>query len=237
MVSVLIVKNMELLKIRGGNKESFENKQYNIGIGISLGNKWFTVENIVEQIQWVLPYTKESLIIFIADSIHAINIEVKEGISHEEALSKAKEMGKILLEKLREEMQSKNINTTKIQYATWEDITDNEPYRLKVKYLYNLYEKDELFRNKIHKIVRAFTEKDDRGYSDEEINYLGTYVLEELPELLNRAPIKDVVCDAYAYPHDGGVPRLIDAIQQGKKFPEIKENILTTEPKVFLEVR
>ena len=34
---------MELYKIRGGNKEDLENKKYTLSVGISLGNKWFTI--------------------------------------------------------------------------------------------------------------------------------------------------------------------------------------------------
>lgn len=49
--------------------------------------------------------------------------------------------------------------------------------------------------------------------------------------------MKGVVCDAFTYPFDGELPELTEKIQNGEIFPEIKENIMDTEPKVFLEVR
>lgn len=62
-------------------------------------------------------------------------------------------------------------------------------------------------------------------------------VIEELPEVLARTPIKGMTFDAYAYPFDGELPELVERIQRGDIFPEIKESIMDTEPKVFLEVR
>ena len=45
---------MQLHKIRGGDKEQLEKGEYTICVGISLGNRWFTTENIIELIRWSL---------------------------------------------------------------------------------------------------------------------------------------------------------------------------------------
>ena len=69
---------MELKKIRSGNKDLLINKEYNIGVGISLGNKWFTPENIFGLIEFSLEYTKRRVVVYVADTIHAVNIEIRE---------------------------------------------------------------------------------------------------------------------------------------------------------------
>ncbi|OHA88878.1 MAG: hypothetical protein A3C70_01680 [Candidatus Zambryskibacteria bacterium RIFCSPHIGHO2_02_FULL_43_14] len=65
---------MKLHKIRTGNREDLEDKKYTLSIGVSLGNKWFTIENIIDLIRWSLPRTKYDLVVYVGDSIHAINL-------------------------------------------------------------------------------------------------------------------------------------------------------------------
>jgi len=45
---------MKLYKIRGGTEEELYKRNYNIGVGISLGNKWFSAENILGLVEWSL---------------------------------------------------------------------------------------------------------------------------------------------------------------------------------------
>ena len=77
---------MKLYKVRSGEERLVYNKSYNIGVGISLGNKWFSVENILGLIEWSLKYTKDFVIVYVADSIHAINIEVRNRKSQQRHL-------------------------------------------------------------------------------------------------------------------------------------------------------
>ena len=93
---------MRLHKIISGELRKLENKEYQIGIGISLGNKWFTVDNIVELTRWCLDYSKDKVIVYVADSIHAINLEVRKQISREKAEKIADEMGDKYLNRSRD---------------------------------------------------------------------------------------------------------------------------------------
>ena len=110
---------MQLYKIRGGNKEKLESKQYNIGIGISLGNKWFSVDNIVALTKWALPYTREKVIIYVADSIHAINVEVRNRVTFQSALKKVDKLGSDILEQTRLVLESElpGADLAKITYC------------------------------------------------------------------------------------------------------------------------
>lgn len=229
---------MNLYTIRGGNKEDLEAKKYTIGIGISLGNKWFSVENIMGLIKWSIQYSKDKVIVYVADSIYAINLEVRNEIGYEKALEKANKQGDDILNavKLRTESELSEEDRARIEYVKWEEIRDGK-YQRKVEYLKSLYNEETDFQSFIHSFVKNFVSKEEKNFSGEEIHRLGEYIIEELPEIINRVAMKGTVCDAYTYPFDGEVTKMAEEIQKGERFPEIKENIMDTEPKVFLEVR
>ncbi len=229
---------MELISIRSGSIGKLRNKEYVLSIGISLGNKWFTPENIAELIKWSLKYSKEKVVIYVGDSIHAINLEVKKGISFDKALEEARAMGDELLTQVQatmSELLSKEV-FSKLHFATWNDVVDDS-YKSKVAYLENLYENNQNFRDTLESIAKASVANGQKTYSEEELHRLGSYIVEELPHQLNKVQIDGIVCDALVYPFDGEIPALVEAIQKGKRFAEIRKNILDTEPKVFLEVR
>ena len=125
----------------------------------------------------------------------------------------------------------------RIVFAKWKDLT-NEVYKNKVAWLYDKYEKDLDFSLKIQKIVSDMVSNEIRNFSGDEIKKLGTYILEELPECLYQVKMKTYECQAWVYPYaTGPLMDFIEEIQQGKIYPEIKEKIIDTEPKVLLEVR
>lgn len=229
---------MKLHRVRGGTIEALEQRQYNIGVGISLGNKWFSPENIVEATKWALSHTREHVVIYVADTIHAINLSVRNKVSLERARRIAVRYGHELMTKVQEEVPKhlSQEEISKIIYATWDDI-DNTAYRAKVNYLYGLYESNTEFKRCIQDVVHGWVAKEARAFREDEIEKFGTYILEELPEVSGRVPIKGIVYEAYAYPCDGELTQLVEKLQKGEMFPEIKQNIMDTEPKVFLELR
>lgn len=229
---------MQLYNIRGGDKKDLENKKYTIGVGISLGNKWFTVENIMELIKWALDYSKDNVIIYVADSIHAINIEVRNQISFQKALLKANNLGDRLIQEVKERAEKELLpqEIERLVYLKWDQII-NEKFREKITYLNDLYKKNKEFKHAIHSIIMNHVSREKRSFSGVDIDRFGQYIIEELPEILTRVEMGNTICDAYAYPHDGELPKFVEQLQKGEIFPEIKENIMDTEPKVFLEVR
>lgn len=216
-----------------------EEKAYTIEIGISLGNKWFTPNTVAEQTAWALRYTKDVVVICVADTIHAINIGVRKRISRTAALRIAKADGAYLLTETKKRIEEIFDAHTqqRVVYATWSDVVD-QSYRIKLERLYTLYKNDAAFKDAIHALVAEHVSKETRTFSEEDIRILGTYLIEELPSVLCRVPIKGIRCDAYTYPFDGAVPEFVEEIQMGKKFAELRAmGILDTESKVFLEVR
>ena len=229
---------MNLYTIRSGTKAELESKKYNIGVGISLGNKWFTPENILELIKWSLVFTREKVVVYVADSIHALNIEVRNGRNPKKAIEIALEMGQNIIDqvKLLVDKEVYIADREKIVYAHWNDLVDDY-YKSKVDYFYNLYKNDVEFRNYIIGLVRSHIKNEPRTFGDEAIDKLAYYILEELPEVLCRVDIAGISCDAYIYPFDGELTQFVEKLQKGLIFPEIKRAILDTEPKVFIEVR
>jgi len=229
---------MELISIRGGTKEELEARKYTIGVGISLGNKWFTPENIADLVNWAFRFSKDRVIVYVADSIHALNIESRNGKSPEKSLEMALALGEEILNATREvvrKMLPEDL-LKKVAYVKWSELQD-EKYLKKVKYLYSFFDNDRDFHKKITGIVHHHIEKEKRNFNDDALKKMAYYALEELPELLCRVKMGKYECDAYAYPFDGELTELAEQIQKGGIFPFIKKAIIDTEPKVFLEVR
>lgn len=229
---------VKLLQIRSGCKEELENKKYNLGIGISLGSKWHTVSNIIQLIKWSLFYTRENVVVYVADSLHAINLEVLERFSKKQALSAADKMGDELLTSVQQEVkkQFSKENVHRIHFAKWDSI-ETCSYKEKTAFLYSLYETDEPFKKIINASAEHIVLKEARSYSEDEIHRLGCYLIEEMCEIINRVKIGGIVCDALVCPYDSELSRLVGKIQQGTVFPEIKSGIMDTLPKVMLVVR
>ncbi|MFW5853237.1 MAG: tRNA-dependent cyclodipeptide synthase [Patescibacteria group bacterium] len=229
---------MTLHQIRGGTSKALKQKEYNIAIGISLGNKWFTPENIFDLTLWSLDNTKDFVVVYVADLIHAINIEVRDGVSIVKAEKKAKKMGKKMMEDVKQILSEKIEPEVakKIYLATWADFI-NEDYLAKMDYLYNLYGNDQEFQEVILNIVEDFVSKEERTFTVEDKRRFGTYIIEEMPEMLTKLPVGDLVYDANAYPFDSLIAKLCEDIQTGKAFPQIKADIIDQGNRVFLEVR
>lgn len=229
---------MRLYRVRSGSEAELEERSYTIEIGVSLGNKWFTPERIVDLIEWSLPRSRDCVVVNVADTIHAINLEVSERLSPEQALSKARAMGRALLAdaKLEAVRRLSPPDVERVVYTGWDDVMAVE-YGKKTEITRSLYEKDAEFREAIHGMVRNYTSRKEIPYSDSDVHRLGHYIIEELPEVMCRVPIAGIACDAYVYPFDGELTRMVEQIQNRELFPKIAQEVLDTAPKVFLEVR
>lgn len=229
---------MDLLSIRSGTRKNLESKKYNIGVGISLGNKWFTTENILDLVQWSLKYTREKVVVYVADSIHSLNIEARTGKGTKKAKTLSLQQGQNILNEVRNQINGRfsKEEVSRISYAHWDELVD-DLYTENVNYLYSIFNTNNGFKKAVLNLVQNHISKESRAFSDESMEKMAYYILEELPELLCRVKIAGTVYDAYVYPFDGELCTFVQELQNGEIFPEVKEVIITTEPKVFLEVR
>jgi tRNA-dependent cyclodipeptide synthase len=229
---------MHLYRVIGGTEEDLYAKKYNIGVGISLGNKWFSLENIISLTEWALEHTKDFVVVYVADSIHAINIEVRKRKTFQKAMEMAQKMGDEILKEIRllAETRFSPNQLSKIHYEKWDSlITPN--FQDKLDWLNAKYETDLVFRNSIIEIVNGFTKDENREFSDDDKIKLGKYIILELPEIIGRTAINNLLFEAYAYPYDGELVNFVEKIQKGELFPEIRDKVMDTEPKVMLVVR
>jgi tRNA-dependent cyclodipeptide synthase len=227
---------MQLHVVRSGKCEDVLAKRYNIAIGCSLGNKWFTPENVREATLWALDHARDRVCIYVADSIHGINISVRQHIPEEKARAKAMKLGEEFLKKVADALADLPEEQRKrIDLCTWKEVETPE-YKIGVAYLYQLYEQDEEFHKAITAFVRNHVSKEARQFSDHEIDLLGTYILEELPACMNVIALKGTEYDAWAYPHDGKLAEFIEKLQNKEVFPHIAQHVLRKK-KAFLEIR
>src|SRR3989344_7486178 len=79
--------------VRGVKEEEVFNKRFNLYMGISLNNKWFTKEHISKYILWGLKNTKERFGIVVADTLQVTNYRVRSKYARKIAVKKALEEG------------------------------------------------------------------------------------------------------------------------------------------------
>lgn len=212
-----------IVKVRGGKKEDVLSKKHNIFIGISMGNKWFTKEHIKEYIEWALKNTKEKVLIWIADKIHAVNYEVKNNQSHENALKRALREGDkkmIIIKEMIQELSKKE--RERIDIARWGDL-EVLNYHIKLKdFFHEKFSKDKKFKESVLDVV---TSTISLSFTNTQIEKLSEYVLNELPEILATFTFKGVEYGCYPYPINTNVAAFVEKIQDKEIFPEIAKEL------------
>ncbi|MFH0846094.1 MAG: tRNA-dependent cyclodipeptide synthase [Patescibacteria group bacterium] len=213
---------MKINKVLNTIIEEVKSKNFNILIGISLGNKFFSEENIKEYILWALENTKEKVLILIPDKIHAINYEVKNKWPKEKAMKKAIREGEKVIEKIKNILDEISPNKEKIEIIKWEDIETNNHLE-KVKVLKDEFLKNSQFKEKILSTVKENVQSDK--LSDDDYEKLCLYPLEELPFLISGVKYKGIHYDLLPYPGISKIDDLIIDLQEGKNFPEITQKL------------
>jgi len=214
-------------------------KKFNIYLGISLGNKWFTKENIKEYLIWALKYTKEKVGVLVADTLHSVNYEVRNNISPEKAKTKAIKQGdgicKIIQEVIGEFSKE---DQEKIIIIRWDEIVNTKTNEKSKKIFEKKFKEDPKFKEGILRIIREYTSHDkQKKFSDAEIEKLATYILNELPEILHGYEIKGVYFNVYIYPQDSILSEFVDKIQKKEIFPELHNQIENIDANTFVELK
>ena len=222
--------------IRGSTEQEVKSKKFNLYVGISLGNKWFTKEHIREHLLWCLKYTKDRVALLLADTLHAINYEIRNKDSPEKAkqraLKKGDEMVLIFKEIIKELPKDQQ---KKIDIVRWEDIKKNTETRKMLPFLYKEFNENSVFREKILDIVKSFIEYTKDKFNEQDLNSLARYVLEELPELFNGFFYEGTYYNCYTYYEDGPLHQFVEQIQKKELFPEFHKK-LNIKNNIFVEL-
>ena len=211
-----------IVRVRGGSKEDVLNKKFNIFVAISLGNKWFTKENIKEYIFWALKNTRNKVLVLIADRIHAINYEVKNKQTPELSLKRAlREGGKkvILVEEIIKNLSQNE--REKIGVVRWGDLEILDKHKELKEFFHKKFNDDRNFKEAVLDIVEnTISLKLDASKTRE----LSEYVLNELPEVLASFEYKGDVYNCYPYPTNTEIAKFVERIQKREIFSEIYDN-------------
>jgi len=223
--------------VRGGTIEEVKAKKFNIYIGISLGNKWFTEENIKEQILWGLKYTKEKLGLLVADTLHAINYEVRNDEKPEIALSKSIRKGNEMIDILKEIIKTLPKEKQKvIEIIRWDSVKADPFSKKAIPFLFNEYKENIEFNKKILAVIERYLKHSNESLGKKKMDKLSSYILYELPEFLNGFTFKNTYYNCYIYPFDGDSMRMVDKIQKRKLFPYFHDK-LNIKNNVFVELK
>ena len=216
------------------NKKEVESRKFNIWIGISLGNKYFTKKNIKEYILWALENTKEYVAILIADKIHAINYEIRNHYTKQRALQVALRKGKEIKQSISKIIrQLPKEQQKKINILLWKNIENNKEYKSAKKSILQEFKTDPLFHKKIVEISKENTVF---KYNNEEFEKLSSYVLNELPIFIKGVRYKKKLYGLIPYPGLGKIDELTIDLLQGKTFPELTKKLKINHKIAILEV-
>lgn len=214
---------MEIKNYFNTNEKEVRQRKFNIVIGISLGNKYFSKDNIREFIIWATENTKEKVIFLIPDKIHAINYEVKNGYSKERAVKVASRKGeemKSIIEEILFEFPEK---TRKIfNIIKWEDI-ENVEYNKQVNIISKEFKKNIKFRDKIISIARENVK--NKIFVSGDYEKLSEYILKELPFLISGIKYRGIKYGLLPYPGLSEIDYLVSDLHRGVSFPEITKKL------------
>ena len=217
---------MRIEKYLGSSKQEVEAKKFDIWFGVSLGNKYFTKENIKKYLVWCLENTKSELLCIISDRLYAIKLEALDDYSKQRAFRVAYRLGdekeKELFEIIKEFPKEKR---DLIKIARFKEILSTKYYEYRFEILHESYNEDEKFRFFVDKITKEAYSKGPHTLTEKRIKKLAEYVLREIPIYLNGAYYDGKYYQATIYPGLGLIDELIIGLHTGKLFPEISKKL------------
>lgn len=227
---------MKITQYRGTSEDKLITNVHNIWLGISLGNKYFTLEHLEDYIRSSLDLVKEKMLIIIADQPQAVNYEVFEKIKPKTANAKACRNGQKIFDVVNEiilplpkELQEK------IDVIKWGELSKTVWYRHRYEIFCSEFLTNFDFKSKLVEIVKLNMGERIKHLQSQELVKLCEYVLKELPIFMGAMSYKDIVYDLHIYPGLSLMDDLILDIQEGILFPNILKQITITKPLAIAE--
>lgn len=208
------------------NNGDIKNKKFNYWIGISLGNKYFSKDNIQKYIEWAIQHTKDSILIVVADLIHAINLEVLSKKSTKSAIDTALRIGDVKISEIQEIISTLSLKDShEINIVRWSDIETNINHNKRVRILSDEFNKKTDFYNRVIKIIHEYVKNKPNHLTVDDLEKLSCYILHEIPLFLDGINFSGHIYDAILYPGIGLVDILEKDLQEGLLFPELTQKL------------
>ncbi len=218
---------MIINKCLGVPKKEIEDGKHNVWIGVSLGNKWFTKENLKKLIDFSLLYTKESLFICVPGRLHATNLRYFDNLSRADSLKKAFELGDNKLLEVQDIVSNlDDKDKSKIILGNYDDVLTPKFVKQREVLMREFAEKGE-FYNSVIEISNEMIESRGRTQSNERSESVSLYILQELPLFLDGV-VKigtEIVYTAIFYPGLGKLDYLVADILNNNSFKNLREKL------------
>jgi len=223
-------------------KEEVEARKFNIWIGCSLGNSYFTKEHLKAFILWALDHTKEDILVAIPDRIQATNLQVLDRNTPERALKVAMQEGDKRFALLQEIVTALPLEKQHlVKMARWEELERSKYHEYRVKVIFDEFKKKGAFYEYVLNIVKANPKVQTKNPSLEGLEKLAEYVLYEIPVFLNGVKFGGSraeggkVYSLIIYPGFGLFDELCDGLQKHTLFPELSAQLKITNRQAMLE--
>jgi tRNA-dependent cyclodipeptide synthase len=219
------------MRFFGTDSEDIYNKKFNVFVGISISNKKITSDMAFNYLRWAVRNTKEMVAVIIADELNIVNYEILDKYGSEKSRNRAKKVGedfKRLFERAREKL-SKNEGEKVIIYK-WSDVKVSEGYEELRDFLEKQYKEDSEFKAAVLYFVKKYMRKKGRVVEDrEKIDRLASYILGELPTLIEGIKIGGIHYNLVIYPtyFASGMSQFVMDMHEGelKISEKLKEKI------------
>ncbi len=226
---------MRIENILDADIKAIEYRKFNICIGISLGNKYFTKPRVKEFIEWALRYTKNDVLVWVADLPHAVNFEILKGYTKERAEELAIKKGQEIINSVQKIINSLPKETqSKVYIANWNSISRDETTLNHKKAVYEEFKSNPDFKLFVLNLVKK--QLDKRCPKEEyKIERLASYALEELSVLINGIRYGDKAYTLMPYPQATKLNELIHGLQNNELFPKLAQKLLIINKLVMVE--
>ncbi len=202
-------------------------KKHNIWIGISFGNKQFTIDNILKLTETALTFTKDQVLIFLPGRLHAINLQSFEGLSEERAIEQVKIEETKKQEQIEDALQIFSTDQrSRIVLATYDDVLSPE-FDRRLQTLCEEFDHNNDFKDDIHNVVRELLASRGRTVNEERLTLLSNFVLGELPLFLDGLTIKGAPerFTVLLYPGLGFIDELVSEIKVGSRYKDLRQKL------------
>lgn len=221
-------------------KKEVESKKHNIWIGVSLGNKYFTKDNIKAFIKWALQYTRDNVLIVIVDDIHAINYEIFDKKSKSGSLRKARKKGLEKFNEVKEIVKELNgKDKGRIHIARWNEVINSKYHAYREKVLFTEFSNNKSFHDYIIEIIKEGRKDREGELNANALERLAVYILKEIPLFINGVKYKIgenwKTYSLIVYPGLSKLDRLFIGLQDGTMFPEVASKLKITDKIAILE--
>ncbi|HIH31402.1 TPA: hypothetical protein HA235_01720 [Candidatus Woesearchaeota archaeon] len=223
------------IKYFNTNDKDVSEKKFNIFIGISLGTiKPINYDKVKEYIEWSLKYSRDSIIILVADKIAKYNYKIFSRYSTGKAENRALKEGDKYIKFFRNIIKD---YPKKIKVLRWDEIWNSQKEEMK-DVLGQEYKENPVFKNKVNSFIINYSNHVSKKLSDKEIEYLSQYILYELCTLLDGITHDQTHYNLLLYPtfKTNGMSQTATNIINGREFPELRNKLKLNNNMTFAEI-